>query len=88
MEIVSFDPMQGAIFYLLDEHKTEHPAFQRAELDCTQCHIAAGTRGIPGVFLRSVFPTGSGTLVPGTRSFINRPGKPFQRALGRVVCHG
>ena len=38
-------PWHGAIFYLLDERKVEKPAFQRAELDCTQCHIAAGTRG-------------------------------------------
>ena len=48
IEIVSFDPMQGAIFYLLDEHKVDKPVFQRAELDCTQCHIAAGTRNVPG----------------------------------------
>ena len=44
LEFVSFDPMQGAIFYILDEHQSDHPVFQRAELDCTQCHIAAGTR--------------------------------------------
>ncbi len=31
LEIVSFDPMQGAIFCLLDEQKTEQPVFQRAE---------------------------------------------------------
>ena len=56
IEFVSFDPMQGAIFYILDEHKSERPAFQRAELDCTQCHVAAGTRGVPGVLLRSDVP--------------------------------
>jgi hypothetical protein len=32
IEIVSFDPMRGAIFYLLDEHKVDRPAFQRTEL--------------------------------------------------------
>ena len=62
IEIVSFDPRQGAIFYLLDERKVDKPVFQRAELDCTQCHIAAGTRGVPGVLLRSVFATPTGTL--------------------------
>jgi len=70
VEIVSFDPMQGAIFYLLDEHKVDKPVFQRAELDCTQCHIAAGTRGIPGVLLRSVYPLKPGTLTPRAPSFI------------------
>lgn len=82
IEIVSFDPMQGAIFYLLDEHKAERPTFQRAELDCTQCHIAAGTRGVPGVLLRSVYPTPGGTLLPGTRSFITDQESPLAERWG------
>ncbi len=82
LEVVSFDPMQGAIFYLLDERKTARPALQRAELDCTQCHIAAGTRGIPGVLLRSVYTTRTGTLVPGTRSFITDQNSPFGARWG------
>jgi hypothetical protein len=70
IEVISFDPKQGGIFYLLDEPKAEKPVFQRAELDCTQCHIAAGTRGVPGVLLRSVYATSAG--VPSSRlpSFI------------------
>lgn len=82
IEIVSFDPMQGAIFYLLDERKVDKPAFQRAELDCTQCHIAAGTRGIPGVLLRSVYPTSSGTIVSGTRSLITDQESPLADRWG------
>ncbi len=70
IEVVSFDPVQGAIFYLLDEHKTETPKFERAELDCTQCHIAAGTRGVPGVLLRSISPTPTGTQATNTKSFV------------------
>jgi hypothetical protein len=82
IEIVSFDPMQGAIFYLLDEHKVDRPVFQRAELDCTQCHIAPGTRGIPGVLLRSVYPTATGTLVPSAKSFITDQESPFNERWG------
>jgi len=82
IEIVSFDPRQGAIFYLLDERKVEKPAFQRAELDCTQCHIAAGTRGIPGVLLRSVYPTTTGTLVPGTKALITDQESPWSERWG------
>ncbi len=70
IEVVSFDPVQGAIFYLLDEHKTDVPKFERAELDCTQCHIAAGTRGVPGVLLRSISPTATGTQATSTKSFV------------------
>jgi hypothetical protein len=82
IEIVSFDPMQGAIFYLLDERKVDRPVFQRAELDCTQCHIAAGTRGVPGVLLRSVYPTRTGTLVPGTHSLITDQESPLAERWG------
>lgn len=82
IEIVSFDPMQGAIFFLLDENRVERPQFQRAELDCTQCHIAAGTRGIPGVLLRSVYPTSTGTLATGTRSFITDQESPWSERWG------
>ena len=53
LEFVSFDPMQGAIFYVLDEQKTDRPVFERALLDCVQCHVAASTKGVPGVMLRS-----------------------------------
>lgn len=82
VEIVSFDPMQGAIFYLLDERKSDQPRFQRAELDCTQCHIAAGTRGVPGVLLRSIYASNTGTQVPGTRSFITDQESPFKERWG------
>ncbi|MEK6397807.1 MAG: hypothetical protein V4734_06955, partial [Terriglobus sp.] len=37
---------------------------------CTQCHIAAGTRGVPGVLLRSIYPTATGTQATSTRTFI------------------
>jgi hypothetical protein len=79
---VSFDARQGAIFYLLHEQKADAPAFERAELDCTQCHIAAGTRGIPGVLLRSVQPTATGTLVTGASTFITDQESPFAQRWG------
>jgi hypothetical protein len=82
IEIVSFDPRQGAIFYLLDENKVDKPTFQRAELDCTQCHIAAGTRNVPGVLLRSIYPTSTGTQAPGSKSFITDQESPLKDRWG------
>lgn len=82
IEIISFDSQQGAIFYLLDERKVEHPGFQRAELDCTQCHIASGTRGVPGVLLRSVYPTSRGTLAVSNKTYITDQESPFSQRWG------
>jgi hypothetical protein len=82
LEFVSFDPAQGAIFYILDEHKSDHPLFERAELDCTQCHVAAGTRNVPGVLLRSVFTTPAGTQATMSRSFITGQESPLAERWG------
>lgn len=88
IEIVSFDPMQGAIFYLLDDQKTDKPVFQRAELDCTQCHIAAATRGVPGVLLRSVYPAGSGVLTPRAPQYITDQKSPLKERWGGWYVSG
>jgi hypothetical protein len=82
IEVIAFDARQGAIFFILHEQQVENPGFDRAELDCTQCHIAAGTRGVPGVLIRSVHPAGTGTPVPGSRSFITDQDSPFPERWG------
>ena len=83
LEFVSFDPMQGAIFYVLDEHQAERPRFERAELDCVQCHVAASsTRGVPGVMVRSVFTRPSGTQAGGTSAYITGHESPMKERWG------
>lgn len=88
IELVSFDARQGAIFYLLHEQQAQQPALERAELDCTQCHIAPGTRGVPGVLLRSVHPTNTGTLASGARSFITDQESPLSERWGGWYATG
>jgi hypothetical protein len=82
LEIISFDPTQGAIFYLLDVQKTQHPTFQRAELDCSQCHIVPATRNVPGVLLRSIIPTSSGTQLVRSTAFITGQESPLKDRWG------
>jgi len=82
LEFVSFDPTQGAIFYIMDEHETDHPSFERAENDCIQCHIASSTRGVPGVLLRSVYTHAAGAQAGGTPAFITGQESPFKDRWG------
>ncbi len=82
LEFISFDANQGAIFYILDEQETGHPRFQRAELDCTTCHVAATTRNVPGVLVRSISTTASGTQAPKTPSFITGHESPLGERWG------
>ena len=82
LEFVSFDPVQGAIFYVLDEHRDLHPKFERAEVDCIQCHVAGSTRGVPGVLLRSVFTKPDGSPDAGAKSFITGQESPLSQRWG------
>jgi hypothetical protein len=82
LEFVSFDPLQGAIFYVMDEHKVDHPKFERSELDCVQCHVAASTKGVPGVMLRSVYTSPSGVQAAKTASFITGQESPVKDRWG------
>ena len=83
LEFISFDPMQGAIFYVLNDQPSEHPRFERAANDCVQCHVAANsTRGVPGVMLRSVFTSPSGAQAAGTPSSITGQDSPLKGRWG------
>jgi hypothetical protein len=82
LELASFDARQGAIFYLFDQQKAERPEFERAELDCTQCHVAPGTKGVPGVLLRSIYPTPKGTQAADSTSFLTGHESPLRERFG------
>jgi len=82
LEFISFDPMQGAVFYVLDDHQTEHPLFERAAVDCVQCHVAPATRNVPGVFMRSVFTRATGYPAAGTRTFVTGQESPISQRWG------
>lgn len=82
LEFVSFDPMQGAIFYVMDEHRNKRPRFERSEVDCIQCHVAPSTKGIPGVMLRSVFTNPDGTPNGAARSYVTGQESPITQRWG------
>ncbi|HLH01754.1 MAG TPA: hypothetical protein VKX25_03215 [Bryobacteraceae bacterium] len=82
LEFVSFDPVQGAIFYILDDNPAGEPRFERSEVDCVQCHVAPATRGIPGVMMRSVFTRPSGYPAAGLPAFVNGQDTPLADRWG------
>jgi hypothetical protein len=55
MEIASVDPKLGAVFYTLNQEKSERPTFERQTHTCLQCHdSSSSTGGVPGLIMRSV----------------------------------
>jgi hypothetical protein len=63
IEFTAIDPQLGPIFYAFDPRAKPTPRptprFVRDE-DCLRCHGGNFVRGIPGVFVRSVFPDATG----------------------------
>lgn len=82
LELIAFDAMQGAVFYVLSEHETEKPRFERAHMDCVQCHIAAATRRIPGVMVRSVLTSPAGNPKAGAPVYTMGHETPFEKRFG------
>ncbi len=66
IEIASQDPVQGIIFYLLEQDPKRAPRFHRDD-SCVSCHRNDATLGAPGVFARSfpILPDGEPLLIYG-----------------------
>jgi hypothetical protein len=82
LELIAFDANQGAVFYVLSEHQTPAPRLERAHMDCVQCHIAAATRRIPGVMVRSVSTNANGNAKGGAPVYTVGHETPFHQRFG------
>jgi len=60
LEVSAVDPEQGALFYSLDQERTNAPQFRRSDNECLSCHLNRRTQDVPGFLIRSVFPAKSG----------------------------
>ncbi len=83
IELAAVDPHLGPIFYLLEpEAEPEKPLQFHRDQSCLSCHGGPFTPGVPGLLVRSVFPSASGhpilsqgsTVVDSTTPFSNRWG--------------
>lgn len=61
MEVSAADPKLGGVFYTLALDPQARPRFERAN-DCTTCHGAAKTLGVPGHFVRSIATDETGEI--------------------------
>ncbi|MEZ5292789.1 MAG: hypothetical protein R2745_17035 [Vicinamibacterales bacterium] len=63
LELIAHDPVQGAVFYTLDQRATDRPSLTR-QTSCLSCHVASATMEVPGFLTRSLTaaPDGMPTL--------------------------
>ncbi len=60
IELSAVDPQQGAIFYTIDQARSNDPVIKRDQSQCMTCHATSKTAGVPGYLVRSVFAGPSG----------------------------
>jgi len=64
LEIAAQDPVQGVVFYALDQKDVRTPELKRNN-DCLACHLSWDTLGVPGLMVESVHP------LPDDISYVN-----------------
>ncbi|HBJ38568.1 MAG TPA: hypothetical protein DDZ51_28215 [Planctomycetaceae bacterium] len=82
LEFAATDPMQGAIFYTLDQSKSDSPEFVRDRGSCLTCHASSRTQNIPGYLVRSVFADGSGYPILGSGTYNTDHTSPMTERWG------
>ena len=80
IEIASVDPRLGPIFYMIDRHQPQ-PRFRR-EAGCLSCHASGRTGRVPGLIVRSVYPSASGLPYFSEGSFLTTPRSPLEERWG------
>ena len=88
VEISSVDPQQGAIFYTLEQARTEKPHFVRDRGQCLTCHASSRTQGVPGHLVRSVYPDLAGRPLLGSGTFTTKHSSPFKERWGGWYVSG
>jgi hypothetical protein len=85
IEIASVDPVNGTMFYSLDQKRPRDdrtPAPHRLTDDCLQCHESGMTDDVPGLMLRSVFTAPNGHPVLSEGTFRTSMQSPLQERWG------
>jgi hypothetical protein len=82
VEVSAVDPQQGAVFYTLDQQSAEQPRFTRQTDECLLCHGSSHTLGVPGHFVRSVFPDRAGMPVLSAGTFRTDYTSPLNERWG------
>ncbi|MCE9548597.1 MAG: hypothetical protein K8T25_24235 [Planctomycetia bacterium] len=68
LEISTADRQLGTVYYTLDQNE-KPPVIRRQTESCLQCHGSAGSDGVPGHLVRSVFVNGEGLPLLAEGSF-------------------
>jgi hypothetical protein len=81
LELAVHDPVQGVIFYTLDQKPQTRPILERRPA-CLSCHQVYSTLHVPGMLARSVFMAPDGLPLSQFGSYDADDRTPFRRRWG------
>ena len=85
IEVITFDPGNGVVFYTLPARRVATPRPTR-NTACLQCHFGPATQGVPGLFVTSVPTDQAGQLRSGSVPIVTDHRTPIgDRWRGWVV---
>jgi len=82
LEVSAVDPQLGAVFYTLDQKKSDAPHFLRQTENCLVCHSSSRTEGVPGHVVRSLFVDSSGQPILSAGSYSVDHSTPLEQRWG------
>lgn len=82
VEIAAQDSRQGIIFYTIEQSSRVKPRFVRQDQLCLVCHESYSTLRVPGVMVRSVFPSPDGTPIRPLGDVLVDHRTPFPKRWG------
>jgi len=88
IEVIVHDAVLGPVFYLIELEGPQGLAIQRDTSDCLSCHGTTRTEGVPGVFVRSVFPDARGQALLALGSVTVTHETPIEERWGGYYVTG
>jgi hypothetical protein len=84
MEAASFDPRLGMVFHLikLTEREPGSPPPLVRERSCLNCHAGSSNHDLPGLMVRSVYPSATGLPLFEAGTFHTRQSSPIEERWG------
>jgi hypothetical protein len=84
IEAASFDPRIGMVFHLikLTEREPGTPPALVRERSCLNCHAGSSNHDLPGLMVRSVYPTATGLPLFEAGTFHTRQNSPIEERWG------
>jgi hypothetical protein len=82
VEVSAVDPRLGAVFYTLDQERSDSPRFRRQGDSCLLCHGSSPTHGVPGHLVRSLFADAEGLPILASGSYRIDHTSPLKQRWG------